>query len=159
MRICVAYASRTGTTREIAENIAAILREQQAEVIVTSVSAVESVREYDLLILGSPINGMKALPEFRDFLEKKVVGSEVPSHIFIVSYIYPQGRPFWRRVIEKELETLQRLAGATSGMIFGGRLPQAMPGFARMIFGTPADAPLDIRDWHAIEDWARQLIS
>ncbi|MDH7483547.1 MAG: flavodoxin domain-containing protein [Spirochaetales bacterium] len=159
MKICVAYVSKTGTTQEIAERIGMILQERAAEVLVKPVADIPSVREFDLLVLGSPINAMRVLPEFRTFVEEKVAGSGIPSHIFIVSYLFPHGRQFWRRTIGRELAHMQQIAGASSGTIFGGRLPQAMPAFARMIFGTPADAPLDVRDWKAIEDWARQLLS
>ena len=48
-------------------------------------------------------------------------------------------------------------APAVSVASFGGRLAGPLPGFARFLFGVPADRPLDIRDWEAIRTWAGEL--
>jgi len=161
MKILIAYISKTGTTEEIAKRIAEILRarctEKNVEIEVSSINTVDSVVGYDRLILGSPINAMKVLPQFREFLSTKVSGSNIPTDIFIVSYLFEQGRNIWRKAIRKELESIRTLVRASSAEIFAGRLPGPLPSFARVMFGTPKGLPLDMRDWGKIKAWAEEI--
>src|SRR5688500_3500374 len=59
----VAYASRAGSTAEVAEAIGEVLREAGAEADVRPVQAVEGLAGYDALVLGSAIWVGKPLPE------------------------------------------------------------------------------------------------
>ena len=61
--ILVAYASRAGSTAEVAETIAQVLREGGAEVDVCSVNRIRTVAGYDALVLGSAIWTGRPLPE------------------------------------------------------------------------------------------------
>jgi len=167
MKILIAYISKTGTTEEIARKICAILGESSNadadadasadQIEVLPISEVDSIEQYDRLILGSPINGMKVLPEFKAFIEEKIANSGKLVDIFAVSYMFERGRKIWRNAIKKDVEKIQALAHASSAEIFGGRLQNVLPRFARLIFGLPRDLPLDLRDWGKIESWARKL--
>lgn len=165
MHILIAYVSKTGTTGEIARRIGDILASRReagaggssAIVSVKPIADVTSLEGVDRLVLGSPINGMKVLPEFRTFLQEKVAGNGIPSALFIVSYLYLQGGAMWKRAVAREAEHMKELAGADSFAIFGGRLPAAMPGFARLLFGVRGNPPLDVRNWEEIERWAGGL--
>ncbi len=169
MKMLIAYISKTGTTEEIARKIGEILKERAragdvrdpdgAHIDVLPIADVQSalLKDYDRIILGSPVNGMKVLPEFKAFVEEKIAGSGKRVDLFIVSYMFGRGRKMWRNAISKEAERIRALAGASSVVIFGGRIAKALPGFARLIFGLPADLPLDQRDWAKIESWANGL--
>jgi menaquinone-dependent protoporphyrinogen IX oxidase len=158
MKCLVGYVTKTGTTEEVAEFVGQALRAGGCEVEIRNIDSVDSLEGFDRLVLGSPINGMRVLPEFRTFLETKVAGSGLPVDLFIVSYLYVPGRPIWKRAIAKDLEKLKAMVKADSVEIVAGRLPSALPGFARLIFGTPRDLPLDTRDWNRIKDWAEGLV-
>ncbi|HEY9053206.1 MAG TPA: flavodoxin domain-containing protein [Rectinemataceae bacterium] len=159
MKYYVGYVSKTGTTREIAERIGAVLRQNGREADVGPIGQAGDLSVYDRLVLGSPVNGMRALPEFKAFLSGKAAPSGKRVDIFIVSYLHQTGRPMWKKAVEKDAQACTALAGPAAGnvAIFGGRLPQALPGFARFIFGTDASLSLDIRDWEAIESWAKRI--
>ncbi len=161
MKVLVAYISKTGTTEEIAKRAGEILSargvEKNADIEVTPLDTVGSLQGYDRLILGSPINGMKVLPQFKEFIGAHVAGSGKPIDLFVVSYLFERGRKVWKNAIRKDLEKIRTLAGASSVEIFGGRLPGPLPTFARFIFGTPKGLPLDIRDWGKIEAWAEGI--
>jgi menaquinone-dependent protoporphyrinogen IX oxidase len=157
MKCLVGYVTKTGTTEEVAVCIGQALQAGGAEVEIKSLDAVGGVEGYDRLVLGSPINGMRVLPEFRAFLEGKVAGSGKPVDLFIVSYLYGPGRPIWKRAIAKDLEKLKTLVKPNSVEIVSGRLPSALPAAARLLFGTPKDLPLDTRDWDKIKAWAKGL--
>ena len=161
MNILVVYVSKTGTTEEIARRIGEELRKKGTDkdfnVEVAPLASIASLKGYDKLVLGSPVNGMKVLPEFRNFLTTKVAGSGIPCDIFIVSYLFEHGRKMWRRSLRKDAGNIQALAGAGSVEIFGGRLSEPLPGFARFMFGTPANLPLDLRDWKKIDAWVEKI--
>lgn len=55
MPILVTYASKHGSTQDIAERIATTLRQLRHEVIVQPVHAVENLAAYDGVILGNAI--------------------------------------------------------------------------------------------------------
>jgi len=159
MKYYVGYVSKTGTTREIAERIGAGLREMGHEADVGSIAEPRDLSGYDRLVLGSPVNGMRTLPEFKPFLSDKAAPAGKRVDIFIVSYLFQEGRPMWKRAVLKDAQACLSLAGSKAGdvEIFGGRLPQALPAFARFLFGTAKDLPLDIRDWSAIESWTKRI--
>jgi menaquinone-dependent protoporphyrinogen oxidase len=157
MKCLVCYVSKTGTTEEIAQRVGKILKARGNEVDISAIGSAPDIRGYDRIILGSPVNGMKVLPEFTAFLAGAIAGRGVPADIFIVSYMYEKGREIWKRAIRKEKTRLQVMVNPLSIEIFGGRLPEKLPGFARFIFGIPDDQPLDMRDWNRIEAWAASL--
>src|SRR4051812_43141259 len=53
--ILVAYATRGGSTREVADAIAATLRKKELRVEVRPVEAVDSILPYSAVVLGAPI--------------------------------------------------------------------------------------------------------
>lgn len=157
MKYLVAYATKTGTTQEIAERIVEVLRKSGKDAEAKPVGEVSDLSSYDRLVVGGPVNGMKPIPELQAFVEGKAAGSGKPFDLFIVSYLFENGRPMWRNAVRKGAESLAAKAGASSLRILGGRIPSALPGLMRFMFGTPRDLPLDIRNWDAIEDFARSL--
>jgi menaquinone-dependent protoporphyrinogen oxidase len=69
MRALVAYASANGSTREIAEVIAAALAEAGPDVDLRSVEDVATLSGYGAVVVGSPIIDTAWLPEARSFLK------------------------------------------------------------------------------------------
>jgi menaquinone-dependent protoporphyrinogen oxidase len=61
--VLVAYASKYGSTRGIAERVAARLSEHRNRVEVRSVDQVDDVRAYDAIVLGSAVFGQSWVPE------------------------------------------------------------------------------------------------
>lgn len=66
----IAYATRTGSTREAAEFIGKELAEFGVEVDVRPVVDVEDINLYDAVIVGSPNYYGKHLPEVKKFLKR-----------------------------------------------------------------------------------------
>jgi menaquinone-dependent protoporphyrinogen oxidase len=68
-RTLIAYASRAGSTAEVAEAIGEVLRESGIDVDVRSVKDVPDVAGYNSLVLGSAIWAGRPLPEMRRFVK------------------------------------------------------------------------------------------
>ena len=74
MKVMVAYASRTGNTKKVAE---AVFQEVQAEKEIKELSAVSDLAGYDLVFVGLPIIAFGPAPEAKDFLAKHCQGKKV----------------------------------------------------------------------------------
>jgi len=68
-KILVTYASRAGSTAEIAETVGRILAEGGAQVDVLPMKEVKDLSTYQAVVAGSAIRGSKWLPEAMQFVE------------------------------------------------------------------------------------------
>lgn len=68
--VLVAYASAHGSTKGIAERIAARLSDREARVEVRPVGEVEDIDAYDSVILGSAVYGQSWIPDATAFLRR-----------------------------------------------------------------------------------------
>jgi menaquinone-dependent protoporphyrinogen IX oxidase len=157
MKCFVGYVTKTGTTMEIAQRVGEALAARGIEADVAAITVDRDLRAYDRLVFGCPINGMKVLPDFATYLGGYAAKAGRPVDLFIVSYMFENGRSMWKKAIRGEAERVKALAGARTAEIFAGRIAGSLPGFARFIFGVPKDLPADIRDWEKIERWANGL--
>ncbi|XES76453.1 MAG: flavodoxin family protein [Candidatus Bathyarchaeia archaeon] len=66
MRICVLYFSRTGKTKYMAEGIANALQVPAYDIA----SSEPSVEDYDMIILGTPVEGARPAKETAAFIER-----------------------------------------------------------------------------------------
>ncbi len=158
MNILVAYISKTGTTREIAERIARVFETQGHEVATAILSESGDIGSFDMIVLGSPINGMRFLPEFLSFIAKHAQDlARKRVALFAVSYLHGYGRKMWSRLIERETAKAAASVGTQIMEIFAGRLASKPTGGMAFMFGTPGNPLLDRRDWQSIEAWAHKL--
>ena len=67
-KILVAYASRTGATKEIAEAIGKSLVDGGADVDIRSMTEIKDLSPYSAVVAGSAIRGSKWLPEAMEFM-------------------------------------------------------------------------------------------
>ena len=154
----VAYVTKTGSTEEIARIIAESLVREGVDAVARPVPEIKSLDGYDAVIVGAPINGMRWVQPatdfvgaFRDALQAR------PVAVFAVSYMHGRARPMWSKAIEKSVAAAAETTGARASTIFGGRIADPLPGFARLLFGLPKKTPLDLRDPEAARTWARSL--
>ena len=69
-KILVTYASRTGSTSEVAETARNILTDKGAEVDLLPVQSVHTLDPYLAVVVGSAIQNRQWLPEALDFIHK-----------------------------------------------------------------------------------------
>ncbi|GAA1654503.1 flavodoxin domain-containing protein [Nonomuraea maheshkhaliensis] len=143
--ILLAYATRNGSTREVVDAIAAMLRETGVEVRVRAARTVRApIEEADLIVLGAPLyNGRwhrdahRLLKRHRDTLRR------LPVAVFGMGprRDTPEAWAQARSQLNRALTRHSWLTPLTVA-VFGG-----------------ADSPKhrlhrDLRDWNAIEAWA-----
>jgi menaquinone-dependent protoporphyrinogen oxidase len=161
MTVLVAYASRRGSTREIAERITARLRAHGFDVHLDPLLGREDVHRFEAVVLGSPVYGGHWEEEAIDFVRRNATALA--------------GRPLWtfsvgwlahhRGLLRKEswsdakgLAELDRLLPPREHRFFAGALsPAELPLGQRTAFRLAGGRYGDFRDWDAIDGWTDQI--
>jgi menaquinone-dependent protoporphyrinogen oxidase len=153
--ILLAYATRYGSTQEVAEAITAALREAGIEVEIQPMQEVKQLDTYDAVVLGAAIYGARWHPDAHQFLSQyreSLVERSVA--IFALGPLSTSAAAMKRsrRQLDKELEKYPWLKPVAVEMFVGKLDPAKLSFFERL--GTSAS---DHRDWEAIRTWAKVL--
>jgi menaquinone-dependent protoporphyrinogen oxidase len=152
--ILVAYATRYGSTREVAETIATNLREYGLEADIQPARRVYSLDGYDAVVLGAPLFMFRWHRDARHFLARhRVALGTRPVAIFALGPLHADEKEFQgsREQLAKELAKFPWLT-ANALEIFGGKIDPA-----RLHFPFNRMPASDVRDWTAIRTWASDL--
>ena len=161
MKILVAYASKHGSTAEIAKTIGHVLRQRGATVEVMAVDAVKRLADYDAVVLGSAVyagNWMKAGARFlldqQDVLAQKTVwlfssgptGEGEPSQL-MDGWIFPD-----------ELLAVVKKIQPRDMVFFHGKIDPDKLNLGERLIIKAVKAPTgDYRNWREIETWAEEM--
>ncbi|WP_296601885.1 flavodoxin domain-containing protein [Nocardioides sp.] len=156
MSVLVAYASRYGATRQIAQHIAAVLTVAGLDVRVRPTTVVDDVRGHEAVILGSSVyrgHWMEQATAFVDLHHDALV--ERPTWLFSSGLLGPD-QP------HSDLDRLAEELGARDRQAFGGALEVGrLDLIDRVLRLKPARRrvlpPGDYRDWDSIEGWAHRI--
>ncbi|MCC7209661.1 MAG: flavodoxin domain-containing protein [Anaerolineae bacterium] len=158
----VAYATRLGSTIEVAETVGAVLCQADVFVDVRLAQDVTGLDEYVAVVLGSAIRDGKWLPEAVHFLKRHQKALAVrPLALFVVSMTMAQDTPENRETVlgylEPVLGDLPDLKPVDIGL-FAGEIDAARLGyFARRAVHKLGAPPGDFRDWDTIRNWAARI--
>jgi menaquinone-dependent protoporphyrinogen oxidase len=153
-RIMIAYATKHGSTREVAEAVAERLRIHGLDVELRAAPDVRELDDYDAVVLGGALYMGRWHDEARGFLKRhrmKLAG--MPVAVFgmgprTMSDTDVKGS---RKQLERALARVPEVEPVTKA-IFGGVVAPAKLSFP--LNRMPAS---DARDWTAIESWADEL--
>jgi menaquinone-dependent protoporphyrinogen oxidase len=164
--ILVTYATRYGSTQEVAEKVAATLRESGLEVDVQPARKVQSLSGYRAVVLGAPLYIGSWLKEAQRFLKKHQPALEkLPVAIFspgpthggenALAEVQPQ--------MDKELGKYPWLKPVATELFGGDYDPDKLRFPDTLLTVIPASplhdaAANDMRDWDAIRTWAEDLV-
>ena len=156
-RILVAYASKMGSTREIAERIGGDLSEAGFDVLVRSCADSPPVGEFSAVVIGSAIYMRRWLREATGYLKRQApdLGSR-PTYLF-------QSGPCGERQADSVVATphvVRRIAreiGASDPVTFSGRLDRSKATGPVSRWVASGSMAGDFRDWTAISAWAGSI--
>ncbi len=159
-RVLVAYATYYGSTQEVAEAVAATLREQGVDVDLRPLREVRSLAGYGAVIMGAPLRMYHWHKDAHDFLSRhRQALLQLPVVAFALGPVHePHDEQEWqdsRAQLDKELAKYPWFQPVALEMI-GGKFDPALLRFPLNKLAGPAPAS-DIRDWDAIRAWAGTL--
>ncbi|MCT8336727.1 flavodoxin [Methanoculleus sp. Afa-1] len=158
-RILVAYATRYGSTAEVAEAIGEELRRSGADVDVMPVSEVRDLSPYRAAVIGSPIYMGKWLPEPQVFIEKNQNHLRtIPVAYFAVGLTVTDRSPEILRKAEASMDAVRMLVNPVEVGIFPGRLESGGLSFTdRTIIKMIRAKTGDFRDVQVVRAWAQAV--
>ena len=171
MRVLVAYASRHGATKGIAERIAGTLRAAGLDADARPAASVKTLDGYEAFVIGSAAYMFHWLKDASDLVRRnRVVLREKPVWLFSSGPLGTEptdakGRDQKVAAVPREIDELRQALSARDHRVFFGayeldrrpiglaeRFVSLMPAAARE--GMPVG---DFRDWAEIEAWAAEI--
>ena len=158
--ILVAYATRYGSTQQVAEAIASALRDSGLAVDLKPLREVRSLEAYRAVVLGAPLFMFHLHKDALDFLSRhRKAIANLPVAVFVLGPVHdPHDDKEWqdsRLQLDKELAKFPWFSPLTIE-IFGGKYDPTALRFPLKMFAG-AEPASDIRDWDAIRAWAESL--
>jgi menaquinone-dependent protoporphyrinogen oxidase len=152
--ILLAYASRYGSTQEVAEAVAAELRQAGLTVDTQLMQEVQSLDNYAAVVLGAAIYNARWHPDAHQFLSlHQETLKQLPVAIFALGPLTTDNaaKRRSRQQLDNELAKYPWLKPVALEMFVGKYDPSKLGFFERLL---PAS---DRRDWEAIRAWANAL--
>jgi menaquinone-dependent protoporphyrinogen oxidase len=156
--VLVGYATRYGSTQEVAEAVAATLRECGLEVDIQPMRKVRTLAGYSAVVLGAPLYMFRWHKDARRFLSRHHEAlTERPVAVFALGPTHDdeKERQDSRAQLDKELAKFPWLTPVALEM-FVGKYDPAKLRFPVNLFAGKEPAS-DLRDWTAIRAWASNL--
>jgi menaquinone-dependent protoporphyrinogen oxidase len=169
MKVLVAYASRYGATRAIAERIAEKLTEAGHEAQARPVKAVTDLAGYQAFVIGSAVYFGKWLKDGTEFVRRNHAGLAADRPVWLFSSgplgtetTDADGRDVRAVAEPAEVAEFRESIHPGDHRVFFGALTPGKLGFRdRMIKALPAGRTLlpegDFRAWTEIDAWANQI--
>ena len=163
--ILVTYATRYGSTQEVAERVAATLRESGLQVDVQAARQARTLEGYRAVVLGAPLYIGRWLKDAHRFLGRFQEGLvQRPVAIFALGPTRPEEMesPDVRTQLDQELNKYPWLK-PVAAELFGGKYDPATVRFPDNLLAVIPASPLhgapasDARDWEEIRAWAVNL--
>ncbi|MDQ1476288.1 MAG: menaquinone-dependent protoporphyrinogen oxidase [Actinomycetota bacterium] len=170
LAVLVGYASAHGSTRGIAERIAAQLGENGFAVAVRPVDEIDDVNEFDAVVVGSAIHDGAWLPEGSDFVHRHLTAlASRPVWLFSVGLVGESSSAFPAAVAAqlralrrspKEIAHFRKATHALDHAEFAGAIQRDQwPRSDRVIFRGMRGRYGDHRDWDDIDAWTDEIVT
>ena len=157
--VLVGYATRYGSTQEVAEAVAATLRERGLVVDIQPMREVRTLAAYSAVVLGAPLYMFRWHKDALRFLSRhREILTERPVAVFALGPITAGDEKEWqdsREQLDKGLAKFPWLTPVALE-IFVGKYDPAKLRFPVNLFAGKEPAS-DLRDWTAIRAWADNL--
>ena len=164
-KILITYASRTGSTAEIAEAIHKTLLQQGVRIEVLAMQDVKDLSPYRAVIIGSPIRKSQWLPEAMQFLRTHGAGlarKPVATFTVCITLAISDNEQYCHAVQEWIAPVRAQVKPVSEGLFAGrldfSKLPWTLDTVLFRITVALGILPKgDHRDWNAVHTWAESL--
>lgn len=157
MKVLISAASKHGATKEIAEAIAEAVRGEGLDAVVIDPDMVESVEEFDGVVIGSGVYAGHWLEPAKRLIQghaDALLGRSV--WLFSSGPLGDQAKP----ADPVDVTPLADRIRARGHRVFAGSLDKHQLGFGERAIVRVVKAPFgDYRDWPGIGAWGREIAS
>lgn len=160
-RILVTYATRAGSTVEVASAIGEILAARGYSVDVKPVKEKPSLDGYQSVLIGSAVRMGQWLLEAVDFLKTNQIPlKSLPVGLFTVHMNNLGDDELSRTNRLAYLDTVRPLVKAESEVFFAGKMDMSKLSFIdRTVARMVGSKDEDVRDWIKIRAWAKTIFA
>lgn len=156
MHVLVAYATRSGSTAEIARAIANELTMLGLDTTVLSADQAGDVRKYDAVILGSAVYAWRWEKSAIEFAENNLAElRQKPVWLFSSGPLDFSAEKEDIKPV-RAVRRISKLIGARRHVTFGGKLPPETKGFLAKQ-SSRAGSEGDFRNFGQIREWASRV--
>lgn len=159
-RVLVTYATRSGSTGDVAQGVVRVLRGQGLDIDIQPAKEVRTIDACDAVVLGVPLYMGRFHKDARRFLAThRTALSRIPVALFVLGPVQKTKKDWAgaREQLDKELARYPWLS-PISREIVGGRFDPARLGFPYTLFPPLKKIPAnDCLDWPAIEMLSSRL--
>ena len=165
-RVLVAYESQYGSTAEVADTIGRTLGETGGHVDVRHVNDVDTVADYDLVIVGGAIQYDNWMPGAADFVRAhRRQLATIPVAFFFACLALSKPVESATRSADKYEQKIRAIApeidplsvGRFAGVLDYSRMTPVTRIFARILMTVRGADAGDHRNWSQIRTWATDL--
>lgn len=155
-KILITYATRAGSTSEVASAIGETLAGRGFSVDVKPVKTNPSLNDYDAVILGSAVRMANWLPEMVNFIKKnQEVLARIPVVVFTVHILNLGNDEVSRAARLAYLNSIRPLLNPVSEVFFAGKIDLETLSFIDRLMVKMVKSPVgDYRDWNIIRSWS-----
>ncbi len=160
-KVLITYATKYGTTREIATKLQEIIEKAGNEVSLEQAGDAANVGDYDVVILGSAIyigrwrkDAIRFMEEHQDILAEKA---------FFIFSSGPTGEGDPEELLKgwkypSKLEPLVKKTSPDDIVVFHGNMEmEKLSGMEKWMIKNIKAAVGDFRDWEIIENWGKKI--
>jgi len=155
MQVLVAYASKSGSTGEIAAAIGATLRDAGLEVEVRSARDVPTLAPYGAVVLGSALYSAHWQRDANRFVKRHLAELQRRPVWLFSSGPLDHSAEFGDIPLTEHVAPDVAPIGGRGHRTFGGRLLEGTPGVDASVLATHRIG--DFRNWDQIRAWATEI--
>ena len=161
MRMLIGYASRFGSTRDIANRIADAVRTDGSDVDVRSVDEISDFDRYDAVVFGSGVYDGSWTAEATELMRRHAaVLARKPVWLFSVGS-FGDRHPIVGGLIKKEpkeISEFEQMLHPRDYRVFAGVIDlDHWPAWGRLLFKALGGHAGDNRQWPDIDAWAEEI--
>jgi menaquinone-dependent protoporphyrinogen oxidase len=157
----IAYASKYGATKEIAEKIGEVLKQEGLEADILPVKSIKSLADYQDIVIGSALYIGMWRKEAVNFLKKNE--AELTGRRVWVFSTGPSGKGDPVELLKGERtgvnvkQIISRIKPRDTAVFHGNLNIKNMNFFEKWIVKRVGGGFGDFRDWDMVNDWAKKV--
>lgn len=162
-RILIAYATRTGSTAEVAKVISQVLTARGFTPTLKLVKEKTSIEGYNAVVLGSPIRMGVWLPEMLEFIgSNQAELNRIPTALFTVHILNAGNDDASRAARKAYTDPLRKMITPVDEAFFAGAIDFDKLSFlnrarTRLMVGDSGLKIGDFREWDKVRAWAKDI--